>query len=111
MKVAEASGLALDWMVANAERKNIIQVVKGITYVPEYPRIGGVQYHPSTDWAQGGPIIEREGIFSGPHCDIFIAWTGGTRWEGPTQLIAAMRCYVSSKLGDEVEVPEVLHAE
>ena len=24
---------------------------------------------------------------------------------GPTPLIAAMRCYVASKLGDEVEVP------
>lgn len=29
-------------------------------------------------------------------------------WQGPTTLIAAMRCYVASKLGDEVEVPEEL---
>lgn len=28
--------------------------------------------------------------------------------EGPTPLIAAMRCYVASKLGDEVEVPDEL---
>jgi hypothetical protein len=27
---------------------------------------------------------------------------------GPTPLIAAMRCYVASKLGDEVDVPEEL---
>jgi hypothetical protein len=27
---------------------------------------------------------------------------------GPTPLIAAMRCYVASKLGDEVEVPNEL---
>lgn len=27
---------------------------------------------------------------------------------GPTPLIAAMRCYVASKLGDEVEIPEEL---
>jgi hypothetical protein len=27
---------------------------------------------------------------------------------GPTPLIAAMRCYVQSKLGDEVEAPEEL---
>jgi hypothetical protein len=27
---------------------------------------------------------------------------------GPTPLIAAMRCYVASKLGDEVEVPKEL---
>jgi hypothetical protein len=28
--------------------------------------------------------------------------------EAPTPLIAAMRCYVASKLGDEVDVPEEL---
>jgi hypothetical protein len=28
--------------------------------------------------------------------------------KGPTPLIAAMRCYVTLKLGDEVEVPEEL---
>mgnify|MGYP003443521145 FL=1 len=27
---------------------------------------------------------------------------------GPTPLVAAMRCYVASKLGDEVDVPEEL---
>jgi hypothetical protein len=27
---------------------------------------------------------------------------------GPTPLFAAMRCYVASKLGDEVDVPEDL---
>lgn len=27
---------------------------------------------------------------------------------GPTPLIAAMRCFVASKLGDEVEIPEEL---
>jgi hypothetical protein len=27
---------------------------------------------------------------------------------GPTPLVAAMRCYVASKLGDEVEVPDEL---
>lgn len=27
---------------------------------------------------------------------------------GPTPLIAAMRCFVASKLGDEVEVPDEL---
>ena len=29
---------------------------------------------------------------------------------GPTPLIAAMRCYVSGKLGDEVDIPEELCA-
>ncbi|MBS4017500.1 MAG: hypothetical protein KGZ68_04610, partial [Dechloromonas sp.] len=29
-------------------------------------------------------------------------------WHGPTRLVAEMRCYVASKLGDEVDVPEEL---
>jgi hypothetical protein len=28
--------------------------------------------------------------------------------EGPTPLIAAMRCYVASKLGDYIDIPEEL---
>jgi hypothetical protein len=35
---------------------------------------------------------------------------GGEPYEGTgsTPLIAAMRCYVASKLGDEVEIPKEL---
>jgi hypothetical protein len=75
-------------------------------------------YNPSGDWMQGGPIIEREGIgFRRGYSDEsgFNGWVA-QRWaqdttvfeEGPTPLIAAMRCYVASKLGDEVEIPEEL---
>ena len=72
-------------------------------------------YKPSTDWAQGGPIIEREKI-TVRYYDA--SWLALMVYEnedssealaveeyGPTPLIAAMRCYVASKLGDEVEVP------
>lgn len=79
-------------------------------------------YSPSTKWHQGGPIIEREGI------DIFrfngneTVWTAGIfrkdkgkehrhaiEEDGPTPLIAAMRCYVASKAdGDSVMIPEEL---
>jgi hypothetical protein len=73
----------------------------------------------STDWAQGGPIIERE-IISVSHDTAgqtieWAAWTPAPIRDeaeafgyGPTPLIAAMRCYVASKLGDEVDVPEEL---
>ena len=71
-------------------------------------------YSPSTDWAFGGPIIEREGIT--------IARRGKHSWsewgavlndfefdeEGTTPLIAAMRCYVASKLGDNIDIPKEL---
>ena len=83
----------------------------------------------SRKWEAGGPIIEREGInLSVDYQDDAlsddmapIGWKGnlwnnsvpGTagflQWAyGPTPLIAAMRCYVASKLGDEVGVPKEL---
>lgn len=77
-------------------------------------------FNPSTDWSHGGPIIEREHIavmFDGAEwcaavCEQVNA--GGDPaftsrlYPGPTPLIAAMRCYVAFKLGDEVEIPEEL---
>ena len=95
MKTSELTGAALDWAVARCEGG-----------VGENQLLGA-WYAPSTDWAQGGPIIERE--------KITLEWTG-ENWcayirhdeeeFGTTPLIAAMRCYVASKLGDEVEIPE-----
>jgi hypothetical protein len=65
---------------------------------------------PSTNWAHGGPIIERERIDVLYEHDL--RWIAvpqkGIESYGPTPLIAAMRCYVASKLGDEVEIPEGL---
>jgi hypothetical protein len=64
-----------------------------------------------------GPIIEREGISTVQEGDSS-PWVGSIYnydeqdWHlhtpGPTPLIAAARCYVTSKLGDTVEVPEEL---
>lgn len=76
-------------------------------------------YSPSTDWSQGGPIIERERIQlnNGTPPGREFMWHATVHgWHrhvhaqmsGPTPLIAAMRCFVASKLGDEVDVPEEL---
>jgi hypothetical protein len=71
---------------------------------------GDDEFHfaPSTDWAQGGPIIERERIeLRGDGDEGWIAYDNlNPTQKGPTPLIAAMRCYVASKLGEEVEVPD-----
>lgn len=103
MKTSELTGAALDWAVAKCE---------GITL----DEGGAVTndcdvFAPSIDWERGGPIIEREGIeleFDGNlwnagmfHDEDFIA-------QGPAPLIAAMRCYVASKLGNEVTIPNEL---
>ncbi len=106
MKTAELTGTALDWAVAKCEnRPEYLIIAGGLTVANSVP-----QY--STDWAQGGPIIEREKIELARFMGRWVA----TRAEGhvvfevhdPTPLIAAMRCYVASRLGDEVEVPDEL---
>ena len=64
------------------------------------------QWRYSTDWSQGGPILERERIWVCAHSrgGWFAEMRG--RSEGPTPLIAAMRCYVALKLDHEVYVPK-----
>lgn len=110
IKVSEATNLQLDWLVAKATNTIVIQVRKGVTFTPSYPTIGGKPFQPSTDWLTGGPLIEREKITVSDALNSWCAGYNGTlNTFGPTPLIAAMRCYVASKFGDEVEVPDELH--
>lgn len=115
IKTSELTGAALDWAVATCEgvtdewREDGPFLWNGVPCI----RIGGhdVNYKPSTDWAQGGPIIEREGMHltCGLNKSYAMLNMGYLVHEyGDTPLIAAMRCYVASKLGDEVDVPEEL---
>jgi hypothetical protein len=93
MKTSELTGAALDWAVHQAR-------FEGACHDEPFPSY-------STDWAQGGPIIERERINLEPFSNINgEQWSADGEWDSPTPLIAAMRCYVASKLGDEVEVPD-----
>jgi hypothetical protein len=68
-------------------------------------------FTPSTDWAHGGPIIERERILVQPEIGkkgCGNAWNAismaDTEAYGPTPLIAAMRAFVASKLGDTIDI-------
>jgi hypothetical protein len=88
MKTNTLTDQALDWAVSQIE---------------------GHERAYSTDWAHGGPIIEMERIE--------LEWSGSEWWarikadddfSGPTPLVAAMRCFVASRLGDEVDIPEEL---
>ena len=109
MKTSELTGAALDWAVAKCEGHDA-HFYKGIVYTTMHRRLGP-ECHYSTDWAQGGPIIEREG-FALVFVKTSKSWVCHKRiskqHHGPTPLIAAMRCYCASKLGDEVEIPEEL---
>jgi hypothetical protein len=115
VKVSELQGAALDWAVAKAEGVDGYIVNESfMTRWTDDECEDGVDYHYSTDWAQGGPIIEREGISVAmddvePWCG-FIEddETNTLLFSGPTPLIAAMRCYVASQMGDEIELPEEL---
>jgi hypothetical protein len=70
----------------------------------------GNQGCPSTDWNIGGPIIERERIVLMLWPSRGFTWAGqvwgyATPMQGDTALIAAMRAFVHSRLGDEVKLP------
>ncbi len=115
VKVSEASGEVLDWMVAKASGMEVCVIRNPAWSVPVYiatNETGLYTFDPSTNWAQGGPIIERGKINPEwmPHSECWMANCVADRapYEGPTPLIAAMRCYVASKLGEEVDVPEEL---
>lgn len=137
MKTSELIGPALDWAVA----KCIARVhdnsmlngttmhgwwISGLFADPNY-WIRTDEYQPSTHWAQGGPIIERERInvlapivrrigaerpiFTVDYYRAMICRDENElaiHGRGPTPLVAAMRCYVANKLGEEVDVPEEL---
>ena len=110
VKTSNLIGHALDWAVAKCEG------IDDLLFICH--EVGRFRY--STDWSQGGPIIEREviGTKGNAPCSKGREWeaspaitakgAGGKWGYGPTPLIAAMRCYVASKLGDDVEVPDGL---
>lgn len=121
VKTSELTGPALDWAVAKCAGREIDGFGRYGVIVWELDALTGDKeacclFTPSTDWAQGGPIIERDGM----HVDclrqgkapVWEAWpyASGTKHiqQGPTPLIAAMRGYVASRLGDEVDVPKEL---
>lgn len=117
MKVYELTGIDLDYWIAKAEG-----------YAPEIWRDGCyrlrengdvvaylgditcllTRYSPSTNWSQGGPIIEREGIELKKdlrHLNVarIAGFEPDLTMPGHTPLVAAMRAYVASKYGGEVD--------
>ncbi len=103
MRTFELSGAALDWAVQQCEGKR--KDIDFVWWTDDH-------YSPSTDWSQGGPIIEREKISLWTEGYVYEAKIYGNheQW-GTTPLIAAMRCYVASKLGDTVDIPDNLIGE
>lgn len=131
VKTADLIGPALDWAVERAIGSDPLAMVEqdyGQSYVRPLTRYVAINLmpggcgdnyeirSPSTDWSQGGPIIEREGIdtressmggwCAGAIIDYgnIVAYTA----YGPTLLVAAMRCYVTRVFGCDIDVPDEL---
>lgn len=109
IKTADLIGPALDWAVAKCESED----GDYHRWNGERSYLRGVLFNPSTSWYHGGPIIERGNIdliSPTPSDSLWQAmqWRFAHGAKGPTPLIAAMRCFVTSKLGDEVDIPEEL---
>ncbi len=107
LETGNLEGPALEWAVAVCEGRKpqvAIALVKS----------GSLSY--STNFDAGGPIIEREEIHTFtqyPRAPNFPkVWYGRFKGrvlgQGPTWLIAGLRCFVAAKLGETVEVPDEL---
>ena len=104
IKTSELTDAALDWAVIKA----VYPGTEPTAFWVEFAKKSRL----SENWGLSGPILERE------HITVVFrnAVRVGTTWsarisqddkteDGPTALIAAMRCLVAAKLGDEIDVP------
>lgn len=135
-KASELTGAELNAAVALA-RGNQVKIENGRAYilVPyddgsqiNSGRTEWIYFAPSSQWREGGTIIERENIATAPYehgigePSMWVAWVEERKFQasfdsyfergifddnsrGPTPLIAAMRAFVCSRLGDELELP------
>ncbi len=120
LKVRELTGVELDRAVAKCEGIRVsrdVQLPHGKLEtswdpVTRWENAGNI-YSPSTDWALAGPIIDKGLIVLSPYGYSDEAWHATTlisfkhvTMYGDTPLIAAMRCYVASRLGEEIDDPK-----
>lgn len=115
MKTRDLIGAQLDWAVAKCEgyECEFGDEVSGPWLVPQEGYLHDekplASFRPSTNWNLAGAIIEREGIGLMPSGTAYFERNGGTFYSyGPTPLVAAMRCFCVSRLGDEINIPEEL---
>lgn len=134
VKVINLDGMALNWAVGLAERRQLrlgigggiearAQGENGETLPPHwdlwYP------WGPSTNWHQGGPILEDAMRVSGgalvvqdetetlydvehPRFSAVYMFPRSEKYYGRTPLIAAMRAFVAREWGKDVEIPDEL---
>ncbi len=126
------TGAALNWVVAMAEgytqdsedQTCIISPKGEPTSCTARSAVQGYGYRPSSDWAQGGPLIEKHQIAlvaeahdGMPGTERSLRWYADVYYDGgqqytteycDTALIAACRAIVAIHFGDTVQVPKWL---
>lgn len=114
MKTAELTGPALDWAVAKALNGGKLVGMPGLewgTSIIEQVTCGA--FHPSTDWGQGGRIIDEYGIefkwVTDATLEAYSYIMSENTAMGGTHLVAACRL-LAMELGDMVQVPAELVA-
>jgi hypothetical protein len=122
IKTSELTDIALDYAVAvllYGESRIVIKEClrdDGFTFFVTAKTNPNLSKSFSIDWESCGPIIERERINISEDIHPILDWTAiiyvedSEPWQypGSTPLEAAMRCYVASKFGDTVEIPDEL---
>ena len=112
--VSDMDEYTLNWAVAKALGMQIYKAKQRAWLTKPYGQFDQShrlpRWQPCTDWAQGGPIIEHgkvDVMFEGPEWYAYIRLGEKTlQFDGETPLIAAMRCFVASKLGKHIQ-PEI----
>lgn len=140
VKTADLTGQALDWAVAIAVHGKVYVYPEGGLCPPEDTislneddgtmRVNSGGFHPkdswspSTDWSQGGPLIEKYQVSLNPEShngaegsEMSERWYANVYYDGgdeystdfcDTALIAACRAIVGTAFGDSVKVPKEL---
>lgn len=119
VNVSELEGTALDWAVAKADGVDVRPIIEKRPSAKWEVWLSRTmeKYSPSTDWSQGGPLIEKYCMM----VDVEVApdneteakahLPDGSHWTcfGPTPLIAVCRAIVGVHAkSNTVEVPEEL---
>ena len=129
VKTADLIGPALDWAVVKADGRCLHERIRIVRYNDDsdhicedcgkdtYMEPSRYSWKPSTDWSQGGPLIEKYAVkiehfpseTIASKANARIAMHSTAYWQsGPAPLVALCRAIVAANLGELVSVPEEL---
>lgn len=114
VKVIDATPSQLDWLVGTIHKEEIYakdRVYTRVRWVDhDFPSEADYLYSPTTDWALGGPLIKPNLVGLQPLCRgaEFGAYIEDFAAYDAEPLVAIIRVYLLSKIGETGNVPECL---